>query len=169
MQGVAPWRLKLQAVLVIAVGVIGAVAAGALTYFNFRNADLQSAYRAATACALPSDALAGEGCRYTADATVTGSSMSNYLTVSVTFDQLSGRTFTTAFGKGLEPPPELVATGSLVRAELWDGHVTRLAGVATSDDPDLLPGNFLPAAGIGAIVGALVIFWGVQFARKAWP
>jgi hypothetical protein len=62
-----------------------------------------------------------------------------------------------------------VATGSHVKAELWDGHVTRLAGVATSDNPELLPGNFLPAAAIAAIVGAVVIFWGVQFARKAWP
>lgn len=36
MQAVARWRLKLRAALVVAVGVVSVVAAGALTYFNFR-------------------------------------------------------------------------------------------------------------------------------------
>lgn len=169
MPAVAPWRLKLQAVLVIAVGVVSLISATVLIYFNFRNAGLQSAYRAATVCASPSDAMGGEGCRYTGAATVTGSSRQNYLTVSVTFDGLSSRTFAAAFGQGREPDPASVSTGAHVTGQLWDGKVKMLAAVATSDDPDLLPhNNFLLAAAFAAVAGLLAILWGAQFARTAW-
>lgn len=167
-QAVAPWRLKLQAVLVIAVGVISLISAVALTYFNFRNADLQSAYRGATACASPSDALAGEDCRYTGDATVTGSSIQTLLSINVRFEGLSGRTFTATFATGREPDAASVSRGAHVTGVLWNGHVTRLAGEATTDDPAFLPGNFLLAAAVFAVGSLLAFFWGAQFARKAW-
>lgn len=154
---VARWRLKLQAVLVIAVGIISLISAVALTYFNFRNAGLQSAYRAATACASPSDALAGEGCRYTGDATVTGSSRQTLLSINVRFEGLSGRTFTATFATGREPDAASVSTGAHVTGALWNGHVTRVAGAATTDDPEFLPGNFLLAAAVFA-VGSLLAF-----------
>ena len=166
---VAPWRRKLQAVLVILVGVISLGAAAALTYFYVRNTGEMGAYRAAPVCASPSAALTGESCRYTGAVTVAGRSRQTKLSIDLRFDALPDRTFTATFATDREPDTASVSVGAHLTALLWGGHVTSLAGVATTDDPEFLPtSNFLTAAAVFGIAGVIVIFWGAQFGRIAW-
>jgi hypothetical protein len=166
----APWRAKLQAVIVILVGLLAVGAGSVGIYFHFHdNAELD-AYRSATPCASAADALSGERCLYSGAATVTGNSRDTTLSVELTFEALSGRAFTARFATDREPAPSTVSTGANVTAELWSGHVTRFEAVRTVDSPENVPdpNDLLIGGVIFVLAGGVVTLWGIQFAQKAW-
>lgn len=152
--------------LLIAVG--GLVAGLLLVYSGIRIGAELSAYRSASTCRSPSDALTGEQCIYTGPATVTGSRRPQKLSVDLAFNSLPGSSFTATFATDREPSQDSVSTGSTVTAELWSGHVTKVAGVGTVDDPDYFAMNNLVPGIIFALVSLLAAWWGIGFVRIAW-
>jgi hypothetical protein len=164
----APWRAKVQAVIVIIVGCASLLAGIVLGYFHIHdNAEL-NAYRAAGVCAAASDALAGETCIYTGRATVSASTTTTLLTLNLTFAGISGRSFTADFPTDREPDASSVAQGANVTAELWNGEITKVAGVASTTNPEYLPTELLIGGFIFGVLGLVAIYWGIGFARKAW-
>jgi hypothetical protein len=163
------WRTKLQAALVIVVGAGCLVASLVIVYFGFRDTGLISAYRSASSCASPTDALSTEACRYAGKATVLSTSRHDLLEVRVSFDSLPGRTFSTGWPRDGEPDTSALNVGGSAPGELWNGHVTRLAGQPTIDDPEGYPttsffeiGGFIGLLSLGAVVS------GAFMARAAW-
>ena len=166
-----PWRAKAQAVIAITIGCMSFIAGLLLGFLDYQLSSRLSAYQAAPACAVASDAAMGSSCQYTGSATVTGSSRQTTISIQLAFASIPGRTFTTAFATENEPTAGSVATGAVVTAKLWDGRVTRVGDVDTVDDPGNRPsphGLLLGAAVFGCL-GILGIVWGIQFARSAWP
>jgi hypothetical protein len=158
-----PWSAGL---LLVAVG--GLVAGLLLVYSGIRNSAELTAYRSASACTSPSDALTGEGCIYTGPATVTGSRRPQKLSVDLAFSGLTGSSFTATFATDREPSQDSVSTGSTATAELWNGHVTKVAGVGTVDDPDYFAMNNLVPGIILGLVSLVAAWWGIGFVRIAW-
>jgi hypothetical protein len=160
---------KLQTALVIAIFVIGVIAALAFVFFYFRDSALISAYKSASSCATPGDAMSGEGCRYEGKAQVLSVSGTDRLDAVVAFDSLRGRTFGVMWPKGDQPDIATLQVGGTVVGELWTGKVTRLAGKNTVDEPEGYPTTTLleTAALIGgmSLIGFFV--W-VLAPRFAW-
>ena len=146
----------------IVIAVVCLIISVGMIYFNFHNAAELNAYRTATACASPADALNSESCRYTGAATVVGSSRQKLLSLELRFDGLAARAFTATFATGREPDAASASTGAQETGELWNGHVIKFAGGATTDDPEFRPPNLL-IGGIffGAAFG-LMLFWGLR-------
>jgi hypothetical protein len=164
----APWRAKVQAVIVIVVGCAGLLAGIVLSYFHIRdNAEL-NAYRTAAVCAAASDALAGETCIYTGPAMVTGSTTTTLLTLNLTFAGISGRSFKADFPTDRKPDAASVTPGANVTAELWNGEITKVASVASTINPEYLPTDLLIGGVIFGVLGLVAIYWGIGFARNAW-
>ncbi len=76
--------------------------------------------------------------------------------------------FTAKFATGTEPDSASVSAVAEATGELWNAHVTKFAGVATTDNPENLPPNLLIGGIFFAAVSALMLFWGLQYARQAW-
>jgi hypothetical protein len=160
---------KLQTALLIAVLVIGIIAALLFVFFYFRDSALISAYKSATSCATPGDAMSGEGCRYEGQAQVLSVRSADRLEAVVAFDSLPGRTFSVGWPKGDEPDITALQVGGTADAELWTGKVTRLAGRNTIDEPEGYPTTrFLQTA---ALIGGMLLIgffvWGLA-PRFAW-
>ena len=152
--------------LMIAVG--GTAAGVLLVYSGLRNDAEVSAYRSATSCSSPSDALGAEHCIFSGPATVTGIARQQKLSVDLVFDGLPGRKFTATFATDREPahgPPSIGATAT---AELWNGHVTKFADVGTVDDPEFFAMNNLVPGIIFELVSLLALWWAIGFIRIAW-
>lgn len=162
-------RNKLQAVLVIAICAGGIVFAIVLALNAWRSGMAISAYESAAACASASDAVTSDRCRYDGDATVVSTGRSALLTAVVRFDSVPGRTFSTRFASDSEPAGGALTAGGKAPATLWNGRITRLAGVATVDDPhnSLTSTNLLVAAFVGLLSIAGVAA-GAFMARDAW-
>jgi hypothetical protein len=158
-----PWSVGLLAVAVagLATGVL-------LINSGLRISADVSAYRSASICRSPSDALTAEHCIYTGPATVTGSKRQQKLSVDLVFSGLTGRGFTATFATDREPSGDSLSTGSSVTAALWDGHITKFAAVGTVDDPDYFAMNNLVPGIIFALVSLLATWWGIGFVRIAW-
>jgi hypothetical protein len=164
----APWRAQVQAVIVIIIGCASLLAGIVLSYFHIHdNAEL-NAYRTAAACATASDALAGETCIYTGPATVTGSSTTTLLTLNIALASIRGRSFKADFPTDRKPDASSVAQGAKVAAELWNDEITKVAGVASTTDPEYLPTDLLIGGVIFGLLGLVAIYWGIGFARNAW-
>ena len=164
----APWRFKLQSALSLAVGLI-AVGAGVVgVYLQFQDATEQTAFHSAAACSTPQTAATSPSCSYTGPATITRSHRDVRIYVDLTFAALPGRTFTTSFSTKREPPSNSMSTGVSQTAQLWDGKVTTFAGVPTVDDPDYLPTNQIPAAGVFVVAGLAISIWSTFLVRRAW-
>lgn len=168
MPGEAPWRAKLQAALVLAVGGVGILTGLVLVYFQLHNTAEVNAYRSARPCSAPIQAISGEACKYAGAASVTGASGGDAPAIDVTFSGLRGRTFVAQTSADNLPSRLSMVSGAQVTAELWNGKVTTFAGVKTFDSPDFLPTDLLPAAGFIAVLGAAVSAWSLTLVRKAW-
>jgi hypothetical protein len=112
--------------------------------------------------------LTGESCRYTGQATVVGSTRQNLLSIDLRFDGLADHTFSATFPKDGEPDSAFVSRGAQAQGELWNGQVVRFAGVVTSADPEAQPLNLLVGGIFFAVGSALMLYWGLQSARKGW-
>ena len=163
----ASWRAKVQAAIVIIVGVVAMVTGVGLVYAQLDNAEL-NAYRAAATCAAAADGLSGESCVYSGSATVTGSSRNTSLSLELAFTGLSGHSFKADFSTDREPDASSIAQGANVTAELWSGKVTRFAGVETVANPERMPADRLIGGVVFLGAGLVVIYWGIGFARNAW-
>jgi len=166
----APWRAKVQAVISILVGCAAVVAGVVGVYFHFHDNAVLDAYRKAATCALAADALTGDGCRYSGAATVTGSSRDTTLSIDLVFAGLEARRFIVSFATDREPAASSITTGATATAELWNGRVTRFAGVSTAVSPENVPdpNDLLIGGVVFMLAGAIATFWGIQFARNAW-
>ncbi len=164
----APWRFKLQSVLALAVGLI-AVGAGVVgVYLQLQYGAEQTVFHSAAECSTPQTAATSQNCSYTGPATITGSHRDVRLFVDLTFAGLPGRTFTTSFSTKREPPSNAVGIGVSQTAQLWDGKVTKVAGVGTVDDPDYLPTNSIPGALVFVAAGLGISIWSTFLVRRAW-
>lgn len=114
----------------------------ALVFFEVRNSDFISAYRSASTCTSPADALSSKACRFQDQALVVSTNAQAGHQFAVSFDSLPGRTFSTDFPTGGGPNLPLSA-GDTTTAELWSGKLTRLAGSQTNDDPETYPTSVL--------------------------
>ena len=150
------------------IGLIGVGTGILLVYLQFQFSAEQSAFRSAVSCITPQTAITSESCTYTGPATVTGSHHQVRLFVDMTFAAMPGRSFTTSFSTQREPPAASVATGTTAMVQLWNGKVTRFAGIGTADDPEYLPTNSLGPGLIFAAVGLGVSAAGIYLARRAW-
>lgn len=137
-------------------------------YLQLQYAGEQRAFDSAAVCSTPQTAAASQSCSYTGPATITGSHRDVRIYVDLTFAALAGRTFMTSFSTKREPPSNAVSTGGSQTAQLWDGKVTKFAGVGTVDDPDYLQTNSIPAALIFAAAGLGVSIWSAFLVRRAW-
>ena len=164
----APWQFKLQSAIGLFVAILVTTAGLALIYFDFHNNAELKAYHSTASCATPADALSGESCRYTGDATVTGSSGQPVISIDVTFSELPGHTFTSTFSDLDEPSAETVVTGKTETAELWNGRLTRFAGVTTLDNPEKLPLNLASGGWIIAVFGLVLAAFCIVYACRAW-
>jgi hypothetical protein len=165
----AAWRNKAQAALAIAAGVITAIASLVLVYFYSRDAGLISAYRSANICTSAEAALNGQICRYQGPARVVSTARHDRLEAVVSFNSLSGRTFSTSFPNDAEPDSAALKAGASADAELWDTKVTRLAGKPTVDDPEPYPTTpLLAMAAILGLVSVAILVLAVRLARTAW-
>jgi hypothetical protein len=164
----APWRFKLQSALSLAVGLI-AVGAGVVgIYLQLQNGGEQMAFHSAAVCSTPQTAATSQSCSYTGPATVTGNHRDVRIFIDLTFDALPGRTFATSFSTKREPPSNSVSAGVSQTAQLWNGKVTKVAGVGTADDPDYLQANAIPAALVFVVVGLGISIWATFMVRRAW-
>jgi hypothetical protein len=143
------------------VGVVG-------VYLQLQYAGEQVAFHSAGVCSTAQTAAASQSCSYTGSATITGSHRDVRVYVDLTFAALPGRTFTTSFSTKREPPSNTVSTGVSQPAQLWDGKVTKFAGVGTVDDPDYQTTNQIPAALVFVAVGLGISIWSTFLVRRAW-
>ncbi len=142
-------------------GVVG-------VYLQLQYAGEQVAFHSAALCSTPQTAAASQSCSYTGPATITGSHRDVRIYVDLTFAALPGRTFTTSFSTKREPPANALSTGVNQPAQLWDGKVTKFAGVGTVDDPDYLTTNQIPGALFFVAVGLFISIWSAFLVRRAW-
>ncbi|HET7467291.1 MAG TPA: hypothetical protein VFL29_11540 [Candidatus Dormibacteraeota bacterium] len=165
---VAQWRYKLQAALVLAVGILGLGAGALLVYFDFRNSGQLRDYRSAGACQAASDALTTDTCKYSGSATVAGTSGQAALSVDLKFDSLPDHTFQVSFPTDREPDSSSLNTGASAPAVLWNGEVTEFAGVSSAENPNYLPQNLALAGWIIVVFGLGVGALSAPLVRRAW-
>ena len=163
----APWRAKAQSAIFLAVGLIGIVAGVFFVYVQIQYRDEQSAFQAAAACSTPETAATSQRCTFTGPATIKATHRSIRIFVDVTFAALPDRTFTTSFATNREPTSEMVRVGVTQTAQLWDGKVTKFAGVGTVDDPEYLVSS-VPEALAFVVAGLVVAIWSSFLVRRAW-
>src|SRR5579864_5090453 len=164
----APWRFRLQSAIGLFVAILLTGAGVVLIYFDSHNNAEVKAYLSSASCTTPAAALAGESCRYTGTATVTGSTGQPVISIDVTFSELPGHTFTSTFSDIDEPSAETVFTGATETAELWNGHLTRFANVTTLDNPEKLPLHLALGGWIIAVFGLVLATVCIVYARRAW-
>jgi hypothetical protein len=166
---VAPWHGKPQAIVFIAFGVLALLTGLVLVFFDIRDTGFISAYRAASTCSSPVDALSSDTCRYQGEAQVVSTTTDAGHKAVVSFPALPGRTFSTFFPTGGEPDNSALKAGGTAQAELWSGKVTRLAGKVTNDDPEGYPtSGLLELAAFFAVLGLPLLVIGISFARSAF-
>jgi hypothetical protein len=159
---------KLQALIALTVFGVGLVTGLVLLFDSFRDRGTQAAFAAASVCASPAAALNSQGCEYEGQARLLSTARDNRLAVSVAFDSLPGRTFSTSFPKGMEPAGKLTV-GSLVPATLWDGRVIEIAGTETVDSPQQLAPPTALALGLFFGLFSLVgLLFTARLVRDAW-
>ena len=165
----AAWRNKAQVAFALAVGVI-AVGNGIffLVMYLGNNSDV-AAYTSASACASPTDALSGRGCRYEGQSRVISTSRPVRLEVTVAFDGLPGRTFTASFTVLNEPDSTSLKVGRSVAAELWNGKVTRIEGKTSADDPETFTTTpYLIIAGFSGMFAVVIFALAIPLASQVW-
>jgi hypothetical protein len=147
---------------VFAVGVV------LLVEYQSWTSDL-NAYRGATACASPGDALLSKSCLFSAQAGILTVHRNNALVATVRFDALSDHTFSTSFPTNREPTGSALVAGGSAPAVLWNGRITDLAGEPTVDNPQDRPiDQFRNLAPFFAVMGLLILFGSTLMARAAW-
>lgn len=162
----AAWRHRAYAVVAFAlkVAIVIGLSGGVVSITSyFRQSASIAAYRSASICASPTDALTGEVCRYRGQATLVSTTSHDPVKATVVFDSLPSRTFIASWPVGGAPAITALTVGGAVDAELWDGVVTRIAGKATVGDPEILPATFYlqtAAFSVGSSLLILVI-WGL--------
>jgi hypothetical protein len=139
-----------------------------LVYLQIQYGGEQTAFHSAAVCSTAQTAATSQGCTYTGPATITGSHRDVRIFIDLTFAALPGRTFTTSFSTKREPPSNSVSTGVGQTAQLWNGKVTKFAGVGTVDDPDYQTTNQIPAALVFVAVGLGISIWSTFLVRRAW-
>lgn len=166
--GEAPWRAKAQAVGTMVVGV--AVAGLGLTalYSDFHTRAEVQAYSAASICPAPVDALSGDACRYTGVATVLETSEQSTLSVALSLNAFPDRDFVATFAISDEPAPSSLTRGATAAVEVWNGEVTKYAGVHSLEDPELAPQNLGPGGWGFSAAGLGVLGLGIFLATRAW-
>jgi hypothetical protein len=164
----ASWRSKLQAVLFIAIAVIGLVAALILLYFDRHDAAEISAYNSASVCAAPADAIGSETCRYEGQANVLSTRKDIRLYAVVAFDSMPGRTFSTSWPTKSEPDLALLSPGAKIDAEVWNGKITKLGGTLTVDSPENVPMELWELAAFLTVLCLPLLIFGGLTARSAW-
>jgi hypothetical protein len=154
--------------MALIIAVLGLLTCVVLVIFDVRDSGLISAYRSASNCSSPSDALNSDACRFQGQVLVVSTSRQTRLEAVVSFDSLPGRTFSTSFPTNDEPDSSALKAGATVAGELWGGKVTRLAGKATVDDPEGYPTSaLLEIAAFLAILSLPLLALGVWLARAA--
>ncbi len=164
----ASWRNKLQAVLAIAIAVIGLVTALVLLYFDRHDAAEISAYNSASVCAGPADAIGSETCRYEGQANVVSTRRDTRLYAVIAFDSMPGRTFTTSWPTKTEPNLALLSPATTIDAEVWNGKIAKLGGTRTVDSPDNVPMGLWELSAFFGVLCLPLLFFGGQMARSAW-
>lgn len=164
----APWRAKLQAGLTLFVALAGTALGLAVIYFDARNSAELRAYRSSGECTNAAAALGTETCRYTGTATVVTTTQQSTLAVTLAFSTLPGHTFVATFPSDREPDLSALETGASAPAELWNGEVTKYAGVKSVQDPEFLPQNIAAIGGLLVAVGTGLIVWAFALVRRAW-
>lgn len=163
----ASWRNKLQALLVIAIAIVGLVTALVLLYIEWHAAAEVSAYKSAGVCAAPAGALGSDACRYEGQATIVSTRRDIRLYAVVAFASIPGRSFTTSWPTQTEPDLALLSPGATVDAEIWNNKITKLGGIRTVDGPEDLP-NLWQASAFLLVTGLPLLVWGGLLARTAW-
>lgn len=164
----ASWRNKLQAVLMIAIAVIGLVTALVLLYFDRHDAAEISAYDSASVCAAPADAIGSETCRYEGQAKVVSTRRDVRLYAVVAFDSMPGRTFSTSWPTNTEPDIAYLSPGATIDAEVWNGKITKLGGTRTADSPENVPMGLWELSAFFAVLCVPLLVFGGLAARSAW-
>jgi hypothetical protein len=164
----ASWRNKLQAVLVIAVAVIGLVTALVALYFDRHDAAEISAYNSASVCVAAADAIGSETCRYEGQASVVSTRRDTRLYVVVAFDSMPGRKFSTSWPTKNEPDIAMLSPDATIEAEVWSGKITKLGGTGTVDNPEDVPMGLWEISAFFAVLCLPLLFFGVQMARSTW-
>ena len=134
----------------------------------FRHSSSIGAYRSASLCRSPADALNSQTCRFEGQVKVLSSTKSDQLHAVVAFDSIPGHIFNVTFPRFGEPPGGLPA-GETASATLWSGRVTVLSGLSTTDDPeDASPRSDLILSPFFGLIGLVGLFVSVRLARIAW-
>jgi hypothetical protein len=134
---------------------------------DVRDSGLISAYRSASNCTSPSNALNSDSCRFQGQAQVLSTSRQTRLEAVVSFESLPGRTFSTSFPTNDEPDSSALKAGASVAGELWNGKVTRLAGKATVDDPvGYATSALVEIAALLAVLSLPLLAIGIWLARS---
>jgi hypothetical protein len=149
----------------LALGILTVVAGCAAIYLSTRN-DALAAYNSAAACASLADAEAGRECRITEPATIISLVASDSNTTDIYF-AFAGRytpSSPATLPDGITVSQNLTV-GTQVPVEVWGTRVTRIAGIATMDNPvnD-------PAPGALRIIGFLLVVTGfaVPLTPRLW-
>jgi hypothetical protein len=154
--------------MALAIAGLGLLTCLVLVFFDIRDSGLISAYRSASDCSSPSDALNSESCLLQGQAQVVSTSRQTRLGAVVSFESLPGRTFSTSFPTNDEPDSSALKAGGTAEGELWNGKVTRLAGKPTVDDPEGYPtSSLLEIAAFLAILSLPLVAIGVWLTRAA--
>jgi hypothetical protein len=160
---------KLQALIALTVFGIGLITGLVLTFDSFRDRGTQAAYAAASVCASAAPALNSQGCRYEGQGRLLSVSRNIRLFVTIAIDSVPGRTFSTSFPKGEEPPASEMVVGSPVPATLWNGQVTEIAGKDTVDSPrQLAPPTALILGLFFGLLSLVGLLFTTRLVRDAW-
>lgn len=150
-----------QAAVWLAITLILLAGAVASFYFSLQNYAL-SAYESAPSCASLGEAEAGKNCRFSTVAIVTQvtgatNQMEVYFDIPAPYSPYYRATLSSDAVLGSS-----IGAGSQVQVEVWGYRVTRVAGLATTDNPqnDPRPGTFL-------VIGVLLIPLGLIAAVAA--
>jgi hypothetical protein len=164
----ASWRNKLQAVLVIAVAVIGLITGLVFLYLDRHDTAEISAYKSASVCAAPAEAIGSETCRYEGRANIVSTRRDTVLYAVVAFDSMPGRTFSTSWPAHTEPDLALLSPGAAIDTEFWNSKITKLWGTRTADSPENVPMGLWELSAFFAALCLPLLAFGVMTARSAW-
>ena len=160
---------KLQALIALTVFGIGLVTGLVLLFNSFPDRGTQTDYAAAPVCASPTPVLNSRACKFDGRAKLLSTARDNLLEVSVAFDALPGRTFTTSFPLHHEPASGDLIVGSRLPATLWGGQVTEIAGMFTVDSPQYLaPGTEVALGLFFGVAGLIGLALSTPLTLKAW-
>lgn len=133
-QPVAP----VAAFIALGLAFLGGVGSTIYTaYLDHDYSSRRAAYDAAQPCVGPSQIAK---CRYVGDVQVVGKTMpAQDPRVEIKFTQLAGLDVTAYLDRTHTDEWKTWQVGSVLQAELWQGSVTKVAGVETLDNPHNLP------------------------------